>query len=239
MKVFRFAGVGAALLAVVAFSAMALASSASATVTFLLALWLENGVAVSVNTLVGTSGELDLENTKAPIVGNAGVLCSGELDGFVGPESKDEITEVLSLAGASISRTALTGTALSCTNQLNCESSKVYAVNLPWTSELELWEEGTEVGFVILLKSATGNVGWYVECTDLGVKASEECTTATAAANAKNVTGGVEGAFSSAFTSLMGLKLAECSGSKTETGEVTGSGLEKTSLAGPLEVSSE
>jgi hypothetical protein len=238
MKVFRFAGVGVALLAVVVFSAMAVASSASAAVTFLLALWLENGKAVTVSTLVGASGELDLENTKAPIVGNAGVLCSDELDGFVGSESKYEVTEVLTLAGASVSRTALTGTALSCTNELNCESNKFYFVNLPWTSELELWEEGTESGFVTLLKSAS-TVGWYVECTDLGIKASEECTTATAVANAKNVTGGVEWEFSEVFTLLMEQKLGLCSGSKTETGLITGGYLDKTSLAGPLEVSSE
>ena len=86
MKVSRFAGVGVALLAVLAFSAMAVAGSASATVTFLLALWLSSGTAISSTTLASTVGELLLENLNAPIVKTAVSVqkCSGLLIGFVG-----------------------------------------------------------------------------------------------------------------------------------------------------------
>ena len=240
MKRFRFAGVGVAILAVLALSAMALASTASA-VTFLLAEFLENTVGIGETILVETSGELTMENTKAPIVGNAGIKCSGILDGDIGPDGAEDITELLNLETpkALINATALTELALLCSNILNCESSRLWAVNLPWLTLLVLWEIGSENGFATLLMPHTGggNVGWYVECTDLGIKASEECATAEAVAEAKNVTGGVEGTFSDPFTELMGLKLATCSGNKEETGIITGSGVTVTSLAGPLTVS--
>jgi len=262
-------GVGVALLAVFAFSAMAVASSAMAgedfcfkvaagktglwtnstcttqatgefeLVEFLLAEWLENLIAISETMLVETTGTLLLANTNAAVIKTeAAVECGGTLDGDIGPSGADDITEVLG-----ISLIALSGTSLSCKDERDCESSKVWAMNLPWLTLLELWEEESPeltTGFVILLKPhpGGGNVGWYVECTLLGTKAHEECLTPEGAAEAKNVTGGVEGTFSIPFTELMGLKLALCSGDEEETGVVEGSGVEVTSLAGPLTVSS-
>jgi hypothetical protein len=236
MKRFRFAGVGVAVLAVLALSAMALVSTASAT-TFLLAEFLENMVGITETMLVETTGELLLENTKGP-VGRAAMMCSGIAVGDIGPDGADDVTEVLNLSKELISSTPLTGTSLSCTDEAGCESSKVWPVGLPGLSLLELWEQGSESGFVDLLTSQSGgNGGWYIECTVLGVKGSEECTSAVGAVSVTNVTGGVEGTDSVAFTELMGLKLGLCSGNKEETGVLEGKGLAVTSLAGPLTVS--
>jgi hypothetical protein len=261
-------GVGVTLLAVFAFSAMGVASSAMANendiciltpvaktglfmkrssggvceeelagesefelVEFLLAEYLLNGVGLTSTLLVETSGELELKNTKAPVIGKAAVLCSGILVGDIGEDGADDVTEVLNLEKVAISSTSLSGEALLCTDDENCESAKVWPVGLPWLSLLQLWETltatigGLNSGFGVLLTSQKGSaVGWYVECTVLGVKADEECTTATGVSSATNVTGGVDGTFSDSFTESMGLKLAECSGNKEETGVVEGLG---------------
>ncbi len=236
MKRFRFAGVGVAVLAVLAVSAMALASTASAT-TFLLAEFLENGIGITETMLVETTGEWLLENEKGP-VGKAAIACSGILVGDIGPDGAEDITELLNLSKELITNTVLSELAFLCTDETSCESSKMWAVGMPWLSLLELWEQGSESGFVTLLTSQSGgNTGWYIECTVLGIKGSEECIIATRASSSTNVTGGVEGTFSDAFTELMGLKLALCSGNKEETGVVQGSGVTVTSLAGPLTVS--
>ena len=235
MKRFRFAGVGVAVLAVLALSAMALASTASAT-TFLLAEFLENNIGITETMLVETTGELLMENEKGP-VGKAAIECSDILVGDIGPDGAEDVTEVLNLSKGLMAR-SVNWKSLSCTDETGCESSKAWPVGLPWLSLLELWEQGSESGFVTLLTSQSGgNVGWYVECTVLGIKGAEECTIATGAPSATNVTGGVEGTFSEAFTELMGLKLALCSGNKEETGVVEGKGVTVTSLAGPLTVS--
>jgi hypothetical protein len=247
MKHFRFTGVGIAVLAVLVFSAMAVASSASAAVTFLLALWLEGGANVVETMLVTTTGELTLLNSNAPIVKtDVSVLCSGTLHGFVGPNSADEVTELLSLGGTAISGTPLVEPALECESLTVCSagSALVWAVNLPWLTELELWEEGAASGFVDLILPHTGggNVGWYIDCTVLGVLASEECTTPEGVVEQLNVATGVESVFSEAFTLLMGAKLALCSGNNEETGVVSSAGnangITVNSLAGVLSASS-
>jgi hypothetical protein len=240
MKGFRIAGVGVALLAVLAFSAMSLASSASAAIVFLLAFWLTGGNNVVATILVLAEGELLLVNLLAPIVdAPASVLCSGKLDGFVGPNSADDITELLTLGAVAVSPTALVGTSLSCTLDELCETgSKVWAVNLPWLTELELWEESATVfGFVDLILPHTGgnNPGWYVECKTALATISEECTTPEGVAEQVNVAlSGVESIFSEAFTTLMGAKLALCSGNNEETGVVEGSGLTSNQEAGGI-----
>src|SRR3984957_17264598 len=241
MKRLRFVGVGAALLAVVAMSAMAMASSASAAVTFLLASWLVTGVAVAATTLTEATGELLLENEKSAAGKAALQKCSGILLGDVGPNSADDVTEVLTLAGVAVSTVTLAGTSVSCELETLCEnSSKVWAANLPWLTEVELWEEGTESGFVDFLTPHTGggNVGWYVECKTALITVSEECTTPLAVASQVNVATGVEAVFEDAFTTLMGAKLALCSGNKEETGVVEGKGISAVPGGGVLSVSS-
>ncbi len=242
MRRFRFVGVGAALLAVVAMSAMVMASSASAAVTFLLASWLVGGVNVTATTLVETEGEMLLENEKSAAGKAALQKCSGLLVGDVGPNSADDSTEVLTLAGVAVSLSPLTGTSVTCELETLCEnSSKIWTVNLPWLTEVELWEESpTESGFVDLIMPHTGggNVGWYVECKTALLTVSEECTTPLAVAEKVNDATGVLDNFSDAFTALMEAKLGLCSGNNEETSVVEGSALTTIPGGGVLSVSS-
>jgi hypothetical protein len=233
------------LVAMMAVSAVTVAS-ASGAVTFLPAEWLVNGEKVAAKLAATATGEILLEDTNALKAGiKADALCSGILDGTIGPGAADEITELLTLAGVAVPKTALEPSGLACTNDSNCESAKAWAINLPWLTEVQLWEEGTESGFVILISAHAGGAapGWYVECTVLGVKATDECKAATpeskpeGATLAENETGGVLTEFLESFTELMELKLALCSSSGEETGIVEGPGLEATT-EGTLTISS-
>lgn len=162
----------------------------------------------------------------------------------MGPDGADEITELLTLAEELVNAAGLAGIALSCTKGIGdvvCETgSKIWAVNLPWLTLLELWEVGGVSGFVDLtLPTTNGNPGWYVECKTALVTLSEECTAPEFAAERSNGAGGVESTFSEAFTLLMEDKLALCDGNNEETGNIES--LEVTLLpgTGALTVSSE
>ncbi len=235
------------MLAVIAFSAIAVASSASAAVVFLLAEWLNTGASLTETVLSLAEGELLLENKNAPVIKKpASITCSGMLNGSFGVNGADEITELLTLAEGAVNATPLAGGSLSCTKGTGdevCEAgSKVWAVNLPWLSILVLFEEAGTTGFADLLTPHTGggNVGWYVECKTALVTLSEECLTPEAASEQMNVMGGgVNGVFSEAFTLLMELKLALCTGNNEETGNVVGTGPELLPGGGTLAVSSE
>lgn len=211
---------GVALLALFAFSVV-LASTASA-LTFLLAEWLETGAVISSPKLVDQEGELNLINLDAGGLSvTVELLCTGILDGTVGPASEDSITSLLNLNGEEISGAALGPLALECTNSKNCTEPLVWAEELPWKTELELMEDGTEVLFVDLLMK-----GAYVaECLVAGISVEELCTVATTAIEITNEAGGtVDAVFSDPFQELAGLKLGECS-SHAEVAEVTGLGL--------------
>jgi hypothetical protein len=241
-KVSRIVGVGAALLAVVAFSAIALASSASAAIVYLLAEWLNKGIGLTSTVLGESVTEILLEDTKVPAALNAAVSvnCKGRLDGDFGPDGADDVTEVLTETGSrGIPLKALEGEGLSCAKEALCESGKVWAVNLPWLTLLELWEEGTQSGFVVLLTGISGPVGWYVECTILGVKAEDECLAleGAVAEAPKNLTEGVEAIFSETVNTLFGFKLATCSQSSAETGVVEAKGIIRLPTGGPLAAS--
>jgi hypothetical protein len=238
MKRLRFVGVGAALLAVLAMSAMAVASSASAAVTFLLAFWAVGGTDVTTTVLAEGAGEMLLENEKSPAGRAALQKCSGIGDGFVGPNSAGDATEALTLAGIKINSTPLTGEFVKCELEALCEnSSKVWPVHLPWLTEIELWEEGTEHGFVgIGLSGGSGTPGWYIECKTSLLTVSEECSSPESVAELKNVATGVEVVNSLAFTELMGFKLGVCSGNHEETAVLEGTGLISTG-GGVLSVS--
>ncbi len=240
MRRFRFVGVGVVLVAVVAMSAMAVASSASAAVTFLLATWLVGGVNVTATTLTEASGEVLLENEKTALGKASLQKCSGIGIGDIGPNSAGDGTELLTLAGVAVSSVALSGTAVTCELEAICESSsKVWPVNLPWLGEVELWEEGTESGFVGLALPHTGggNIGWYIECK-AGLTISEECTVPEGVASLVNVAAGVEAIGSDAFTILTGAKLALCSGNNEESGVAEGKGVGTIPGGGVLSVSS-
>jgi hypothetical protein len=209
---------GVALLAMFAFGVLTASASA---VTFLLATWLFNGAAVTTALLTEAPGELELVNTNAGGFGvTAKVLCSGIFEGWVGPESLDHTTEILTLTNILVSNTELVGQTAECTDTSGCENPKVWPDGIPGETEVELMVDGTEEFFVDLLF----NAGWYVECTVFGgFKIAELCSAPETAVELKNEATGVDSTFSEAFQTLAGLKLAIC-GSHGEVGEVSGLG---------------
>jgi len=228
---------GVTLFALLAFGVLTAGSASAA--TFLLAEWLVGSAAVTTELASTTTGELLLEDTAL----KADVLCSGIFDGWVGPNSLDYISEVLSLPGVA-SGVPLTGQSIACTAQSGCQASPapvVWPVNLPWETEVELMEEESKTFFVDLLTSATGTktVGYELECTILGVKSSDECTTATAASELTLEGTSLLGNFTDAFTELAGLKLGVCTFAGGETGIVEGGGTFALTGGGELTASSE
>jgi hypothetical protein len=171
-----------AFFALFAFSAI-LAASASAEVT-LLAEWLVNGTAITATLTSKITGEILFEDSK--ILGvKLDVLCSFIWDGTVLTDGESEITEVLSLTGVLVSKTPLTGEALSCENKENCGATGAlalfYPLNLPWVDLLYLRENGQiwdDVTSKAAEKAASGP-GYEFECTILGTKVTDECTTAS------------------------------------------------------------
>ena len=146
---------GVALLAVFAFGVLTASASA---VTFLLALWLFNGANVTSLLLIESTGELELVDKNAGKLGiTSRILCSGTFDGWVGPESLDENSELLNLSGEAISSTALTGKFLVCADTENCEKPEFWADGLPGETETELMLDGAEEFFTDLLFS----LGYY------------------------------------------------------------------------------
>jgi hypothetical protein len=167
-----------AVFAVSAFSAV-FAGSALAEIT-LLAEWLvgTTGVAITENLASETSGEIRLEDTKAGPFGEpAAVLCSGILDGTVGPNGTDLIEKVLNLKGEEIG-TPLVGLALlgegagtDCIAISTCQEGtaaspiEVWPENLSWATELFLMEDGKILDLVV-------NAAYEILC--LSVLGSDE-----------------------------------------------------------------
>jgi len=213
---------GVALVAVFAVSAM-VASLASAAVTFLLAEWLAAGAAITTAQASDAEGELELVALNGGGFGvKVKVLCSGILDGTVGPGSEGTVTKLLSLTGVEIPTTALSGTGLTCTNDENCTEPLVWAdLESPWKTELELMIDGTETFFVNLILAG----GYYVECLILGITTNELCSTAETAVQTTNEAGGlVDQLFSDTFQVLAELKLGTCTAGGAESAEVIGLG---------------
>ncbi len=226
---------GAALVALFALGSL-VASAAFAQPTFLLAEWLLTGAVITTPDLVEIDGELNLINLDGGGLGvTIEILCSGILDGTVGPASADLITELLNLAEEKISGTALSGLELVCTDTKNCENPLVWAEELPWETELELMEGVTGGPFFVDLIL---NGRYYAECTLLGTKMNELCSAPEVAVQATNEEPGtVTLLFSDSFQELAGLKLGAC-GSNAETAEITGEGLILVFGGGQLTVSS-
>ncbi len=160
---------GLALLAVFALSAI-MAVSASAVVT-LLAEWLDSGHKIEALTPVTSEGELLLEDTKVLIVGKVAIKCMGELDGSVGPNGEDEVTEVLNLAKELVSAAK----PLLCNPQTACEetgeSVPLVPVGLPWHTLLVLVEPS---GYEDRIQQATA--GYEVTCEADKIKSTDKCT---------------------------------------------------------------
>ncbi len=217
--------VGLALVAICVFGVLT-AASASA-VTFLLAEWLVNGAAVTTELNTQATGEWEQSDIKT-LAGTATILCSWILDGWVGPNSLDHVSEILTLAGLA-DGTLTAGTALVCTAQKGCETTStvnLYPLHLPWESEVELMEDTTS-SFVDLLFGTGGNPGWELVCLVVGLSITDECTPVNAGEFVGELS--LEGTttlinFSDALTVLSGAKLMTCSVGGAESGEVTGGG---------------
>jgi hypothetical protein len=230
------------MLALFAFGAF-MAASASA-VTFLLAEWLVGGATVTTELNDSITEELLLEDNKVPIIGSAAVLCSGSFDGWVGPNSLDWISEVLSLNGEAIA-TKLTGLSLDCVAQKGCETNTtvlVWPLGLPWTTEVELMVDGTETFFVDLIKSSVAGekVGWEIEnCLVLGSAMVDECSAETAVARLVLNGATLLGVFTKTFTELAENPLANCEKGGAGSGVTEGEGPFVLEGGGELSASSE
>ncbi|MGA9285378.1 MAG: hypothetical protein WBV85_08040 [Solirubrobacteraceae bacterium] len=139
---------------------------------------------------------------------------------------------MVNLSGGTISATPLVGESLSCTPQKLCgEEAILWHENLPWQTLLELveeLEEGVLIGspfFAILTTGTGGEPAYYFLCKTLGVTSVDVCFSGSEVAEAANVAGGAEVAFSLLFTELVQIKLGLCTLSNGETGIIEGSGI--------------
>jgi hypothetical protein len=171
--------IGLAFFALFAFGTI-LAASASAEVT-LLAEWLVNGEKITATLASKTAGEFLFEDSKVFGI-KLDFLCSMTFDGTILTDGESEITEILSLTGVLVSKTPLSGEPLSCENKENCGATGalvlVFPLNLPWVDLLYLRENGQiwdDVTSKAAEKAASGP-GYEVECTVLGTKITDECT---------------------------------------------------------------
>jgi hypothetical protein len=185
----------------VLFVASAMAGPMASAVTFLLAEWLAAGTKITTAQSAKLELELEYVNLNAGGFGvTSRVLCSGILDGTVGPNSEGAFTTLLSLSGEGF----LGG--LACTNDQNCGEPLLFLENT-WKTELELMVDGTETFYVNLISSN----GFHFECLILGMKMDEVCSAFEIASLTTNELGGrVDQEFSDAFQVLAGLKLLTC-----------------------------
>jgi hypothetical protein len=229
----KFQWFGIAVVAVLLFG-VAVASSASAATIFLLAEWLINGkpVAEGQSFNVVSSGTLLLEDLKT-LLGASSMECTVILLGWIGPEGLDLISEVLNAAEEPISSTPLSGLPLECKTEKTCEEPLVWPLHLGWETLLELWEQGTENGFVdLILPDGNGNPGWYWLCEKTITKPVNECSSPSDAAELGLSGTSLTGTFSEAFTKLMEEPLVECTQSKEKSGVVESVGASVISSAG-------
>jgi hypothetical protein len=164
---------GLVLVAVCAFSAVVTASAFA--LTFALANWLENGNIITVEKLVETEGELLFENLS----NGAAFLCSGIFDGSVGNDGIDEVTELLTLGKVAVPELdpGVSGTGIACTVENLCVLAEIWAVNLPYSTELMLDTENS-LFYDLGLPNSHGLLpGYFVLCEVGGIDFTELCVT--------------------------------------------------------------
>ncbi len=139
---------GFAVIAVAAFSAVAVTSALAAAPE-----WLSKGAAITTPVVTSLNGTLKLEDLKAGV----GVQCHGVGVGTVGPGSTD-VTEHLKAENC----TVISGT---------CPTPSAEPVKLPWTTELKTTTAvGTGVEDALLSES-----GYAVTCAGI---VKDTCTSA-------------------------------------------------------------
>ncbi len=147
--------IGVALVALLAFSAVSVASASAVE-------WLNlKSEKLTKAENAKTPGTLELHNKKIPALEGGGevtVTCKGSFIGTVGPGSADTVTEILGEKGES---SPINCKVTASTNSIckNGTAVTVEPVNLPWTSKLK--EVGTEV---LDEATATSNPGYKVDC---------------------------------------------------------------------------
>jgi hypothetical protein len=222
---------GLALGAVFAFSAIAAASA------FAESEFLANGAVITEELASEGSGELTLSTLVLGITA-VKIDCSGIFDGTVGPKNLDLITELLNLSKELISLTALSGLALSCEvlTSFNSECGAVgglaelWAVNLPWLTELLLMTAAPE-WLIDLVSSGVGNPGYYVLCSN---GKTNQCVGPTSA-SAENEVGGLLVKFNPAAP--ISSEKGNCTEGGEGAGDIEGEGLTALVAGGPLAMS--
>lgn len=131
------------------------------------------------------------------------ISCTVTMEGTIGAEGKGEIKSA---------------TATGCKNVKGCsEPETAKAVHLPWKTQLQEVGETPEDA---ILNGGSGQPGWLLECTVLGVKAKDECT-GESAAEVENVSGGTNLVFKS------GLEHLTCTTGGANAGVVAGTELDE------------
>jgi len=166
------------LVALFAFSAVVANASAETT---LLAEWLVNTVGVTALTSTEGVGKLILEDAKIKLA----MECEGILDGSVGANGEDEVTEIL-IPGTPTTVASL-AKPIVCKGIGGCGApAEASPENLPWHTLLYLTEGG-------LFRDAVFSATYWSMCNILGVLVEEECTITNGSYEVLNVTAGVEG----------------------------------------------
>jgi hypothetical protein len=170
---------------------------------------------------------------------NVDVLCSMILDGNMGPDGADDITELLNLDTDLIDLTPLVEPGLECTNIENCAEPLLWFDKLPWLTLLELMEDPSNEDFFVDLWTSTGagEPGYHLICMEDA--SSDLCTWPEAIAKVTNIVEGLDIEFSEAFTELAGGDLADCEVAGEDTGIVEGLLIALIIGAGSLMASSE
>jgi hypothetical protein len=212
---------GVALVAIFAFGAVATSAFA------LESTWLSDGEKVAAATEAKITGELALTDLKVPVFGATTVLCSGILDGTIGPGKVDLITDILNLSGTlEEALSVLNSLEVAETNSmLNCVADKgactegslawVTPYGLPWDTEISL--SGTV--YLDLLLSEKGVPGYEVECENALVgKVTDRCQGNTSAVLV-NEAGGLLSEFNETQS-----EKGNCSQGGTGEGDLVGDG---------------